>query len=112
MIKYNEFISYSSFATSYHRLLNDKYESLQKLREAMIQDDFTKRPSCESILKNTSKWRLNIEKIMEEQYFTTLKSDPPESIEVNLSRFIICKKLEQFQKKNDGLASTELNSPK
>ncbi len=78
--------------------MSDKYKNLQELRESMTHHDSTKRPSCDSILKNAPKWRLNIEKIMHEPYLTILKSDPPETIEANLSRFIICKKLEELQK--------------
>jgi hypothetical protein len=91
---------YYSFATSYHRVLNDKYTNLQELREEMIDNDFTKRPSCETILRSKSKWRLNIEEIMHEPYFSIYKSDPPDNIKANLSRFIICKKLEQVKKDN------------
>jgi len=94
---YYNFIYYS-VATSYHRVLNDKYENLQEIRQTMICKEFTKRPSCESILKSAFKWRLNIEEIMHEPYFSIYKSDPPESIEANLSRFIICKKLEHLKR--------------
>jgi hypothetical protein len=85
-------------ATSFSRILtSEKYENLEKLQATMVNEDFNQRPNCELILKNTSKWRLNLEEILKEQLVSNLESNPPEKIESNLSGFIICSRLKQLE---------------